>query len=74
MLKPYTSASWGLGALKSCRRAFFVNLELLHEINAGAVLALAHVTTQFQGLLERQVVQRAIADRLCRPQQNDVAA
>jgi hypothetical protein len=51
-----------------------VNLQLLDEIDLGAVLALAHVPAQLQSLLEGQKARRAIAGCLRHPQQNDVAA
>ena len=54
--------------------ALLANLQLLHEIDLGAVLALAHVAAQLQSLLERQKARRAIACRLCHPQQDDVAS
>ena len=54
--------------------ALVADLQLLHEIHLRAVLALADVAAQFKGLLERQETRRAIAGRLCHPQQNDVAS
>src|SRR5450755_3232302 len=50
------------------------DLQLLYEINLRAALALAHVATQLQRLLESEKARRAIAGRLRHPQQNDVAA
>jgi hypothetical protein len=55
-------------------RALVADLQLLNEIDLGAVLALADVAAQLQGLLERQKARRAIASRLRHPQQDNIAA
>ena len=55
-------------------RVLIANLQLLDEVDLCAALALAHVASHLQSLLECEKAWRPITGCLRHPQQNDIAA